>query len=1529
VAQTPWFQRFPKTISLQFVLVVPFVLQTVGAVALVGYLSYRSGEQATKTLAQQLLQQTSARVSDRLDDYLHTPQHIVALNHLAVEQGSLSLDNAEQLRQQLWQQMLLNPSLPATGFWGEDGSAIGYTRISSEAAQKMAEHVSGQTIPLGTVFLQTIKPNQRQFFWTDSQGRSRGLAYQLNDDFRTVTWYRHAKRMGQRGWTPVSLARTIPLIQTFAVDPVYDATGKLQGFFTANYFLSEISLFLHQLQFSPSGQVFIMERSGNLVATSVALDASGMRQVNGNPDRLPAIHSQDERTRRVAQQLLQKFGNFRTVRDTQQLNLTLEGQQDFVQITPYQDDYGLDWLVVTVIPASDFMTEIQRNTQTTSLLCLLTLGVSIASGVAIANRFTARIARLNQASRALAAGDLTQQVQPDSPIAEVQGLAQSFNQMAEQLRQLFQSKVETEATRQSEARFQQLAGSVPGMIYTYTQHPDGSHGFEYASSASRDILELEPEQVLTDINAVLDQIHPDDRSTYNASVAHSLATLEPFVLTFRNTTPSGQVKWLEATSRPLRHNNGRITWYGLLLDISDRKQAEIALKSLVEGTASVTGEEFFPILAQQIAAALNVSHVLVSQQLGDRLQSLAFYADGQIQGQISYPLIHTPCERSLQNGRYYCSSNVQAEFPLDPGLVAFESESYLGMALQSSGGETSGVLCILNRTPIVDPQRTEALLRVFGARAAAEIERLQAMESIQQLNASLEERIQQRTQDLQAERLRLQLALEAVNMGTWGCSLQTGQLRWSDRAQEIFGFVPGTFPGDRETFLAMVHPDDADRVLQAIAHTFETGASYSIEYRIRRLDGEMRWVAVWGIIPQNLSTSTSQLIGVISDITERKQAEQDLQESRTMLKLVLDTIPQRVFWKDRQSRFLGCNTSFANDYQLTIEAIVGKTDLELPWAEWASLYQADDQRVIETQTLKLNYEEPTNNVNGEQIWIRSSKIPLTNSQGEVIGILGCYDDITGLKQAEAALQQLNLELEQRVSDRTLDLQHAITAAEAANRAKSLFLANMSHELRTPLNVILGFTQLMRYDTSLSAEQQEHIRIMYRSGEHLLNLINDILDLSKIEAERITLENTSVDLMDLLSNLGEMFQERAAHNDLDFGLECASDIPQYIVTDSNKLRQVLINLLNNAFKFTNEGRITLHVALEDAKADTTPTTPSSLPSPALVFDIEDTGVGIAPEELATIFDAFTQADAGKLSLEGTGLGLTISRKIVNLMGGELTVCSTVGQGSTFSFFIPLRPANAVDVPLAANQRRVIGLAPGQPTYRVLVVDDQPDNRQLLVKLLSQIGLEVRDAMNGEDAIACWQQWHPHLIWMDIRMPDIDGCEATQRIRAEENESARGWESGGVEESSSDVPSPTKIIALTAQVSNDEHTRSLAAGCDDFVSKPIQVDLILSKVAEHLGLDYVYQEIDHQKQESKFIPSSLIPSLSSHQIMPSAWVAALHQAALNCDAVAASLLIQQIPPEHTALIKGLTHWLQNYRFEAIIRLTQPQTPPSSES
>jgi PAS domain S-box-containing protein len=550
---------------------------------------------------------------------------------------------------------------------------------------------------------------------------------------------------------------------------------------------------------------------------------------------------------------------------------------------------------------------------------------------------------------------------------------------------------------------------------------------------------------------------------------------------------------------------------------------------------------------------------------------------------------------------------------------------------------------------------------------------------------------------------------------------------------------------------------------------------------------------------------------------------------------------------------------------------------------------------------------------GREILCEWYNTPLIDDDGGVIGLASLVQDITERVQAEEKLRE------------------AKEAAETASRAKGAFLANMSHELRTPLNAILGFSQLMAHDPGLTADQQEYLETIGRSGEHLLGLINDVLELSKIDVGRVTLQEESFDLHRLLDGLEEMFRLRAADKRLVLIIDRAPDVPQYVRTDQGKLRQVLMNLLGNAVKFTREGRITLRVGsipqvsfVEEYEAGSRETAPSTTPPPLLPFahsphagsvllhfEVEDTGPGIAPEELDAVFDAFVQTASGQASKEGTGLGLPISQQFVRLMGGDLTVSSELGQGSLFKFDVQIELVDAADVPTSQPARRVIGLEPDQRAadggpYRLLVAEDQEASRKLLSRLLEPLGFEVREAVNGQEALEIWEQWDPHLIWMDMRMPVVDGHQATKQIKA----TTKGQD--------------TVIIALTASAFEEDRQVILSEGCDGFVRKPFREAEIFDKLTKHLGVCFVYEEVEHSAQAQQPADTAASPqerlTPAALAALPTDWVAEVYQAAVQADGDLVLDLVEQIRAQHPSVADALASLARNYRLDIIMTLTQ---------
>ncbi|MGC9527885.1 MAG: response regulator [Limnospira sp.] len=544
----------------------------------------------------------------------------------------------------------------------------------------------------------------------------------------------------------------------------------------------------------------------------------------------------------------------------------------------------------------------------------------------------------------------------------------------------------------------------------------------------------------------------------------------------------------------------------------------------------------------------------------------------------------------------------------------------------------------------------------------------------------------------------------------------------------------------------------------------------------------------------------------------RQRAEEALRRSEEKYRQIVETAREGIWMIDRDSSTIYANAQMAEMLGYTAEEISRGSPTEC--VALADIPEANRLCESTRRGAAGQHELCLPRRDGGGVWTLISTNPIRDEGGECVATLAMVTDISDRKQAEQKLAQLLVHAQRQ----TVILQQAKETADAANRAKSEFLARMSHELRTPLNSILGFTQLMLRDSNLSIKHHQYLETVIRSGRHLLALINDVLDMSKIEAGQIKLKETEFNLFNLLDNLEHLLRMRAESKGLKLEFERDPHIPQLIVADSAKLRQVLLNLLDNGIKFTEEGTVRLRVE----RAEPQPVLTPSHHLLYLRFEVGDTGPGISEEERDQLFEPFAQTKAGLQAFEGTGLGLAISYQFVRVMGGELNVASEVGKGAIFFFDIPVTLFAKAEYPKIPSGGMVT-LAADSQIYRILVADDDPSHRFALVEFLTRAGFEVRQATDGREAVQIWSDWHPHLIWMDMGMAGMDGFEATRRIRNAP---------GGAK---------TAIVALTTGAFDRDRQDVLSAGYDDAIGKPFQCEELLDKMGRLLGVKYVRTEV----------------------------------------------------------------------------------------
>lgn len=800
-----------------------------------------------------------------------------------------------------------------------------------------------------------------------------------------------------------------------------------------------------------------------------------------------------------------------------------------------------------------------------------------------------------------------------------------------------------------------------------------------------------------------------------------------------------------------------------------RKYIEEVLQGIAQSVSANTGDAFFQSLVQNLTAVLDVDYALVGKLVdADKISTAAICVQGAIIDNLEYDLQNTPDEHVIGQGLCCYPQRVQQQFPDDSLLRNMQVESYIGAPLFSTAGEPLGLLVVMSRRSIADQQLAESLLKIFAARAAAELERQQAEATLREQEALL------------------RMSLTAAQMGAWEWDIVTNKEAWSSEVAAVFGIDPESFQGSYEDFFRRVHPDDRALVEQAQRDTLENGTEYDVEYRIIWDDGSLHWVTSKGNVVRDGNGNPRLLTGVTMDISARKRAEAALQHAEEKYRSIFENAVDGIFQTTLAGEYISANPALAQIYGFDSPAELVTT---LSGQIEQRLYVDTNRRtefidLMHQHEAVTDFESQVYRHDGSVIWISENARLVRDADGSPLYYEGIVKDISDRKRSAE------------------ELFRAKEAAEAASRAKSQFLANMSHELRTPLNAIIGYSEMLQEDAEDGGydEITPDIEKIHSAGRHLLGLINDILDISKIEAGKMDLYLEPFSIPSLIAEVEATIQPLVEKNSNTFHI-AVSDQLDTMHADLTKVRQILLNLLSNASKFTENGTITLTVqrqGMKDESGRMNDESKSSLIPPSITFTVSDTGIGMTKEQMAKLFQAFTQADTSTTrKYGGTGLGLAISYRFCQMMAGEITVESEPSKGSTFTVRLPLQvPARTSESAYEPDVSSAI--PPPSNGLTVLVIDNDPNVRDLMVRYLSKDGFCVETAANGEEGLHLARSLRPDVITLDVMMPKLDGWTVLSRLKASPE--------------LADIP----VIVLTIV---DNKNLGFALGASDYVTKPI--------------------------------------------------------------------------------------------------------------
>lgn len=720
---------------------------------------------------------------------------------------------------------------------------------------------------------------------------------------------------------------------------------------------------------------------------------------------------------------------------------------------------------------------------------------------------------------------------------------------------------------------------------------------------------------------------------------------------------------------------------------------------------------------------------------------------------------------------------------------------------------------------------------------------------------------------------RFELAMSVANDGIWDWDLDSDTIIFDARYYTMMGYEANELPQTREQWQQRIHPEDLPRMKLCMAQYIEgTCNHYDVEMRFLCKNNHYLWIRSRGKIASMGKNGTPlRIVGTHADISDRREATQKLYQSEMLKKNILENIPDLMWLKDIKGIYLACNPMMERFLGVKTKNIIGKSDFDFFKPEEAKLILKQDLETIRSEKPMIREVWLSFKGDNKKILYEMTHTTVKADDGSLIGVLGTTHDITKRKENEEEI--INAQLK----------------AETANRSKSEFLANMSHEIRTPMNAILGFTEILqRLETD--SKKSHYIDTIHTSGQSLLHLINDILDLSRIESGKMELQNHAIAIKTLATELDSLFAQKVYDKGLSFECVIDENIPDVVIIDESRLRQVLINLIGNAVKFTHQGFIKLIIKSElinDPNANRV----------NLTFTVSDSGIGIPKEQQETIFSSFTQVKGQKETLYGgTGLGLTITLKIIELMKGKISVEGSVGIGTSFNVFIPDIEIGSVLTDSSLDNfidTESITFSPAS----ILIVDDVDYNREILATYLSDWEFQLYFAENGEQAFKKALEIHPDLILLDMKMPVMDGYEAATKLK-------------GLQETET-IP----IIAVTAFALNQDE-EAINQICNSYLRKPVQRNELIKELIKFLDNG----SLDENKQEKTLEtqPPKAIDLKTAIASLPDELKSELKQAIEHIDIEKIELLQQQIYQHDSQLAEAIQQHIDDFQYENLLNL-----------